>query len=76
MLRRAARRAGVTRAVYPHLFRHSFATQYLRNGGDEFTLQRILRHRTSVMTRRYVHVAMSDVVERHASASPLDRLGA
>ncbi len=74
-LRKSAARAGIVgKRVSPHTFRHSFATAYLRNGGDAFTLQRILRHRTSDMVRRYVHVAMSDVRERHRAASPLERI--
>lgn len=75
MLRRAGRAAGIEQIVGPHLFRHTFATEYLRGGGDAFTLQTILRHRTATMTSRYVHIAMSDVEQRHATASPLARLG-
>ncbi len=73
-LRRAARRAGIAKRVSPHVFRHSFATAYLRNGGDEFTLQEILGHATLDMVRRYVHLAASDVARRHAAASPFARI--
>jgi integrase/recombinase XerD len=74
-LRRAALRAGITaKRVSPHVFRHSFATAYLRYGGDEFTLQTILGHATLDMVRRYVHLAETDVARRHASASPFSRI--
>lgn len=76
MLRRGGRAAGIEKVVGPHLFRHSFSTAYLRGGGDPYTLQRILRHRTAAMTQRYVHLVHSDVEERHRAASPLTRLGA
>lgn len=74
MIRRAARAAGITKRVYPHLLRHSFATQYIRNGGDPYTLQLILGHSTPAMVTRYMHMAATDAEERHAAASPLDRL--
>lgn len=75
-LRRLARRAGIERGIiHPHAFRHAFATDYLRNGGDALTLQKILRHRTADMTRRYVHLASADVQARHRLASPFERLG-
>jgi site-specific recombinase XerD len=73
-LARAGERVGLH--VYPHKFRHSFATAFLRNGGDPFTLQLILGHSTSDMTRRYVHVVASDAAKRHQSASPLERIRA
>ena len=73
-LRRAGRLAGISKRVSPHVFRHSFATAYLRNGGDEFTLQEILGHSDLEMVRRYVHLAASDVARRHAEASPFTRI--
>jgi len=61
--------------IHPHQFRHSFAVMYLRNGGDSFSLQRILGHSTLVMTRWYSDLADTDVAQRHSIASPADRLG-
>jgi site-specific recombinase XerD len=74
-LRRAGERVGITQPVNPHKFRHSFATAYLRGGGDPFTLQLILGHSTSDMTKRYVHVVAADAAKRHQSASPLEQIG-
>lgn len=56
--------------------RHTFAKLYLLNGGDLFSLQRILGHATLEMVRRYVNLDADDVKRQHALASPLDRLAA
>ena len=74
IIRRLARRCKITR-LHPHLLRHTFAVRYLINGGDVFTLQKILGHSTLDMTRRYVTLASGDVKEKHRMYSPIDNLG-
>jgi site-specific recombinase XerD len=69
---RCGRKAGVK--VWPHLLRHTSATMYLRHGGDPFTLQRKLGHSSLAMTRRYSHLADSDLRAAHLRSSPADRL--
>lgn len=63
-IHRLARKAGIDRPVGMHLLRHTFATHFLKNGGDPFTLQRILRHKTPAMTSRYLHLLTEDLRER------------
>jgi site-specific recombinase XerD len=74
LIQRLARKANIPR-LHPHLLRHSFAVRYLINGGDVFTLQKILGHSTLDMTRRYVTLANSDVKDKHRQYSPIDNLG-
>jgi integrase/recombinase XerD len=48
-----------------HTIRHSFATNYIRQGGDVLMLQRILGHTSLQMTQRYVHLQTEDLRAVH-----------
>ncbi len=73
MFARLAKRSGVYR-LHAHLCRHTFATRFLINGGDVFSLQQILGHSTLEMVRHYVNLASSHIAIQHQKYSPLDRL--
>ncbi len=61
-----------TSGLHPHLLRHSFATRYLENGGDIYSLQLILGHTSLEMVKKYVHLIPSKTVVNFAFLSPLD----
>lgn len=60
--------------VSPHTFRHTFAKMWIMNGGDAFSLQKILGHTAMDMVRKYVNLATNDVAEQHRKFSPADRI--
>lgn len=51
--------------VSPHTFRHTAALFYILNGGDPFSLQKILGHSYMNMVRRYIQMSNTDVQVQH-----------
>ena len=73
MFSRLAKTSGVTR-LHAHLCRHTFATNYLLNGGDIFSLKEILGHTTFEMVNHYLHFTSSQITTQHHKYSPMDKL--
>jgi len=75
MLRRYGKRAGITGVrCSPHTFRHTFAKNYLLNGGDIFSLQKILGHSSLASVRVYLNLFAADVKKQHQRFSPVDNM--
>ena len=70
-LKAAAREAGITKRIYPHLLRHSFATHLLEQGTDIKIVKELMGHNNIKTTERYVHIA--DTYKSNIK-SPLDDL--
>ena len=70
-LHEAAKKAGITKKVTPHLLRHSFATHLLEDGVDLRVIQELLGHASIRSTVRYTHVSKKHIA---SVKSPLDRL--
>lgn len=54
-----------------HKFRHTFAINLLRNGGDIYSLQKLLGHITLDMVKRYLSIAQADVEASPKQTSPV-----
>jgi integrase/recombinase XerD len=61
LVRWLGRTAGLTQRVYPHLFRHSFATWALARGMNPIQLAQLLGHSSLVMIQNvYAHLSPGD----------------
>ena len=75
MLRRCGKRAGISGVrCSPHTLRHTFAKNYLLNGGDIFSLQRILGHSSLASVRTYLNLFAADLKNQHRRFSPVDNM--
>ena len=74
MIERLREKTGISR-LHAHLFRHTFAVNYLVNGGDLMTLKLMLGHTRLEVTEKYLHLANRHVALQHHKFSQVDRLG-
>lgn len=65
IVKKYATLAGITERVTPHVIRHCFATDLLRNGADLRSVQALLGHSHIATTQVYTHVTDSHLREIH-----------
>lgn len=60
-------------SITPYQLRHVFALGFIRNGGDPFTLQRIMGHTRLDQTKTYINLVRVDLVNNHMKSTPLNQ---
>lgn len=69
--KQAARDAGLTKRVTPHVLRHTYATHMLEAGVDLYTVQLLLGHAQIRETLRYLHLSTAHLAGRPTVTPPL-----
>lgn len=79
IVRRMSRKAGIDRKIHPHLFRHTCATNWLREGFSLEDIRLLLGHSNIMITQRYLHVhdyeldaKVYDLVKTNRESRPVD----
>ncbi|MBQ3667348.1 MAG: tyrosine recombinase [Elusimicrobiaceae bacterium] len=64
------RKANISTALHPHLFRHTFASHMLQGGADLRSLQEMLGHADLATTQIYTHLDVRNLKDKHKKFHP------
>jgi site-specific recombinase XerD len=75
LFKRLKTRAGITgKRISPHIFRHTFAMNYLIKSNDPFSLQELLGHEDLTTVLNYIHMNDTVLQEQKRKYSPGDHI--
>lgn len=75
IMKKYAKRSGLEKNIYPHMFRHSFATHLLQRGADLITVQRLLGHSSISTTEIYTNLSREYLKDAYFRFHPKEGQG-
>jgi len=73
ILKKYAKRINIDKNIYPHIFRHSFATHMLQRGADLRTVQELLGHSSISTTEIYTSLNKEHIKDAYFKYHPRER---